>query len=107
MIYSPIDLPNNKCYEYQDTTILRIYDSIDLNQSNSYTDYNTSNHYSTYKGSTILESTPLCIDHNDLSHSFYYRNDLSHIFIIFSFITFIIIFLPFRLLIRFYRKGKY
>lgn len=107
MEYSPIELPNNKCYEYQDTTILRIYDSIVLNQNNSYTDYNTSNHYSKKTGTIFLESEPMCLDHNVLSDSFYYRNDLAHILFIFLVFCFVIIYLPFRLLTRFYKRGRY
>lgn len=107
MIYSPISLENNnKCYEYQDTIILRIYDSINLNQENTYTDYNTQNHYSSKSGSIFLESTPVCISHNDLSDEFYYRNDLSHILIIFLILCLFIIYLPFKIITRFYRRGK-
>lgn len=108
MIYSPISLDqNNLCYENQDTVILRIYDSINLDSNNTYTDYNTSNHYSSKTGTIYLTETPNCINHDQLSDSFYYRNDLSHILLIFSVFFFFIIYIPFRLIFRFYRRGRY
>lgn len=107
MIYSPISLENNnKCYEYQDTTILRVYDTINLNEDNNYTDYNTSNHYSSIKGTQYLMSIPICINHEDLTHEFYYRNDFSHILVIFFIMFFVIFFIPFKIIMRFYRKGR-
>lgn len=106
MEYSPIELPNNKCYEYQNTDILRIYDSIVLNQEVTYTDYNTANHYSKISGKVTLDTTPICLDHNIFSDSFYYRNDLAHILIIFVIFCFVIIYCPLRLFLRFYKKGR-
>lgn len=107
MIYSPISLDNNnKCYEYQNTDILRIYDTINLDTANTYTDYNTANHYSSVKGTTYLTTTPVCINHEDLTHDFYYRNDISHILVIFFIMCILIFYIPFKILQRFYRKGR-
>lgn len=107
MIYSPISLENNNmCFEYQDSVILRVYDTINLNDYNNYTDYNTSNHYSSYRGKVYLTETPVCINHDDLTHDFYYRNDLSHILIIFFILSFFIFYIPYKLIMRFYRKGR-
>lgn len=106
MIYSPISLENNtKCYEYQDTNILRIYDSINIDSDNSFTDYNTGNHYTAKTGNIYLTTQPQCIDHNKLSDEFYYRNDLAHILIIFLILFIFIFYLPFRVITRFYRRG--
>lgn len=107
MIYSPISLENNnKCYEYQDTVILRIYDSINLDQQNTYTDYNTGNHYSSKTGTIFLTSEPVCIDHNDLSNEFYYRNDLTHILVCFLIMSIFIFYIPIKIFLRFYKKGS-
>ena len=107
MFYSPISLENNnKCYEFQDTNILRIYDTINLNQNNNFTDYNTSNHYMSKQGSEFLEIEPTCLNHDLFSHDFYYRNDLSHILIIFIIMCIFIFYIPFKVIQRFYRKGR-
>ena len=104
--YSPIDLPNNKCYEYQDTYILRIYDSININQENNFTDYNTANHYQSKSGSIFLENEPVCMSHEYLSHELYYRNDLSHILVIFLILAIFIIYLPIKIFSKFFKKGR-
>lgn len=107
MIYSPISLDNNnKCYEFIDTTILRIYDDTTLNTTITYIDYNTSNHYTSKTGQTILTAQPVCISHDDLTDDFYYRNDLSHILVIFLILCIFIFYIPYKIFIRFYRKGR-
>lgn len=106
MIYSPVAIDNNKCFEYQDTVILRVYDTININQVNNYTDYNTGNHYSSKKGSVLLTDSPVCINHEDLTTDFYYRNDISHILVVFLIICIFVFYIPYKIFLRFYRKGR-
>lgn len=106
MLYVPIDNFNNVCVEKLNTDIIRVYDSVNINQENNYTDYNTSNHYNSYTSSIVLTSQPTCINSDELTNDIYYRNDLSHILVIFFIMAFIIFYIPYKLIMRFYRKGR-
>ena len=107
MIYVPTDLNNNNfCYTFVNTDILREYKTINLNQENNYTDFNTGNHYSSFNSKEYLSIQPSCIDHNSLTNDFYYRNDFSHILVIFIIMLFIIFYIPYKIILRFYRKGR-
>ena len=106
MIYVPTSLENNNyCYTMLNTDIIREYKTTNINQDNDFTDYNTANHYSSYDGKEYLVTQPSCINQDDLTNEFYYRNDISHILIIFMILSFIIIYIPLRLLFRFYKRG--
>lgn len=105
MIYVP-DLDSSKCYEQLDTVIIRKWETTNLNQENNYTDYNTSNHYMSKKGSSLLQTAPSCIYNEDLTSDFYYRNDLSHIFIIFLVLVLFIVYLPYKIISRFYGRAR-
>ena len=107
MIYVPTSLDNNTyCYTFIDTNIIREYKSIQIDSLNDYTDYNTSNHYNSYSNKEYLTIQPSCIDHNSLTNNFYYRNDFSHILVIFAIMSIIIFYLPYKIIMRFYRKGR-
>lgn len=108
MIYVPttIDNNNNYCYTFIDTNIIREYKTTNLNSLNDYTDYNTSNHYNSYSSQEYLTSNPTCINHNSLTNNFYYRNDFSHILVIFAIMFMVIFYLPYKIIMRFYRKGR-
>lgn len=107
MIYVPTDLNNNNyCYILIDTNIIREYHSININQDNDYIDFNSSNHYNSYSSSQYLTTQPSCISHDNLTNDFYYRNDLSHILVIFLIMSIFIFYIPFKIIMRFYRKGR-
>ena len=106
MLYVPIDSFNNVCVEKLNTDIIRVYDSVNINQENNYTDYNSTNHYASYKSSIILTSNPNCVSSEHLTNDIYYRNDLSHILVIFFIMSIFIFYIPFKLIMRFYRKGR-
>lgn len=107
MIYVPTNLENNNyCYTFIDTNIIREYKSTQINSLNDYTDYNTGNHYTSYSSSELMTIQPSCIDHNSLTNDFYYRNDFSHILVIFFIMLIIIFYLPYKIIMRFYRKGR-
>lgn len=107
MIYVPTNLSdNNYCYEFIDTNIIREYETINLNQENNYTDYNTANHYSSYSSKEYITKQPNCLDHNSLTNNFYYRNDFSHILVIFFIMSIVIFYIPYKIILRFYRKGR-
>lgn len=106
MIYVPIENLDNVCIEKIDTNILRYYHTTQVGHDNSYTDYNSSNHYSTYDSTIYLTTSPNCIDSDKLTNDIYYRNDLAHILIIFIILSFIIFYIPYKIFMRFYRKGR-
>lgn len=107
MIYVPTDLNNNNyCYVLIDTNIIREYKTITLNQDNDYTDFNTGNHYNSFSSKEYITTQPICVDHNSLTNNFYYRNDFSHILVIFFIMSIFIFYLPYKLILRFYRKGR-
>lgn len=107
MIYVPTSLENNDyCYTFIDTNIIREYKSTNINSLNDYTDFNTGNHYNSYSSQELLNTSPNCIDHNFLTNNFYYRNDFAHILIIFAIMFFVIFYLPYKIIMRFYRKGR-
>lgn len=105
MIYVP-NYDNTHCYVFQDTVILREYVTTNVGQENNFIDYNTSNHYTSIKGTHYLDRVPACINEADLTSDFYYRNDLSHILIIFLILFIFIIYLPWKLIMRFYGRGR-
>ena len=107
MIYVPTSLNNNTyCYTFIDTNIIREYKSTQINSLNDYTDYNTGNHYNSYSSQEYITIQPSCIDHKDLTNDFYYRNDFSHILVIFFIMSIIIFYIPYKIIMRFYRKGR-
>lgn len=107
MIYVPTNLENNNfCYSLINTDIIREYKTTNLNQENEYIDYNSGNHYSSYSSKEYLTIQPSCIDHNSLTNDFYYRNDFSHILVIFIIMSFVIFYIPYKIILRFYRKGR-
>ena len=105
MIYVP-NLDNNSCYVFQDTMILREYKTTNINSDNQYVDYNTANHYTSISGTEYLTSVPSCINEQDLTSDFYYRNDLSHILVIFFIMFIFIIYIPMKIIFRFYGRGR-
>lgn len=107
MIYVPIEnISSNTCVEVLDTNILRYYHTTLVDHDNDYTDYNSSNHYSSYSSSIYLTSQPQCINYEDLTNQVYYRNDLSHILVCFFIMAIVIFYIPYKLFMRFYRKGR-
>lgn len=107
MIYVPLnEINSNTCVEILDTNILRYYHTTSLNANNDYTDFNSSNHYSSYSSTIYLSSQPSCVNYEDLTNQVYYRNDLSHILVIFFIMAIVIFYIPYKLFMRFYRKGR-
>ena len=107
MIYVPLDSINNStCVVVEDTNIIRYYHTTQVNSDNIYTDYNTSNHYSSYTSTEYLTQAPHCIATEDLTNDIYYRNDLSHILVCFFIMAIVIFYIPYKIFMRFYRKGR-
>lgn len=87
MIYLPDEVTSNMCAYVYDKDIIRVYDTRPTyNTIINYTDYFINSNYLTRTGSTSFGSyTTLnynCIDYNNFTTSYLYRNDLDKILII-------------------------
>lgn len=92
MIYIP-ELPNeNNCVVWYDSNTLRVYDSIPTtNSSIKFTDYYVNSHYVSNESTELFGDTVIlnCINKDNFTSEFWYRNDFADICIIFSCILFI------------------
>lgn len=108
MIFVPEDTTYNKCYVVQSEGVIRGYDRTPLNNTNyNYRDYYINSNYIYRDGSgtwSQYSALPVCLDSDLISNNFYYRNDFDSILIIFIILFFFVIFLPFKLFQRFFRR---
>lgn len=108
MIY----VPNNEysCYVIYDSETIRAYKTIpEYEKQIDYVDYYVNSHYMSNDGLetfTISSTLPNCIDKSKITSEFYYRNDFTDILIIFVLMAFICLYLPFKLVFRFFKKGN-
>ena len=110
MIYVPSDSTYNKCYVVQSEGVIRGYDRTPSNNSNyNYRDYYINSNYiyrDGYGSWNQYSTLPICLDSNNLTNEFYYRNDFSSICIIFMTLFFFVFFIPFKIFGRFFRRLK-
>lgn len=104
MIYVP-NFDSTKCYENIDNITIREYDSTNVDSFSNVIDYNTGNHYIERHYTTLVDHNVNCIDNNILTDNIYYRNDFAHIFIVFILLFFVIVYFPYKLITRFYKRG--
>lgn len=106
MIYVPqLDYA---CYEVRDKDTIRAYNvTPSYGTSYNYKDFYINSNYLTKEGQgqwSNYSTLPSCISQADLTDNIYYRNDFDKIAIIFLLMFFIVIFLPFKLFQRFFRR---
>lgn len=91
MIYVPDDLSYSACYTFYDSDTIRVYESNpELGSIINYEDIFINSHYLVNKGTEIIEEVPSCINSNQITSFWSYRNDLADILICISvFILFI------------------
>lgn len=104
MIYVP-NLDNTKCYENVDNITIRLYENTTIDSTTNVIDYNTGNHYIEKHYTTLVDHNVSCIDSSNLTSNIYYRNDFAHIFIVFILLVFVIVYFPFKLITRFFKRG--
>lgn len=109
MIYVP-DLEEYKCVVVRNEEVIRAYREMPVNNSNiSYRDYYYNSNYlfndgvQSFTGYTTL---PTCLDNSNLSSDVYYRNDFDKILVIFIILCFFCFYIPLKVVIRFFKKGK-
>lgn len=109
MIYIPnYDPILNPCAIVLNENTIRVYNELPLsNTSVLYTDYYFNSSYISKPGIeeiTIDTDIIQCITNDNITTDLYYRNDIDGILITFIIYTFIMIYIPFKLFSRFFRK---
>lgn len=105
MIYVP-DIEHFECFTMHDGYI-RGYGGISSVPSTvAYTDFLYNNNYYTRTGQEELTEYPSCISSDQLTTDYMYRVDIDKILIIFVIITFIIVYLPIKLIFHLLNRRR-
>lgn len=106
-IYVP-DLSSYKCVYMYQNNVLRAYKQIpSYNTEIDYTDFFIENHYLYRDGTQSFSSystLPNCLSSSVLTNDFYYRTDFADICIIFLIFSIFILYLPIKVIFRFFRR---
>lgn len=88
------------CYTvYNQDTIRAYHVSPNEYTSVEYTDYFVNSHYLSKDGLQTFSSTiPVCLDSSNLTTDFFYRFDIVDIIILAIFLSFIFVYIPFKLI---------
>ena len=116
-VYVPADnISDYKCYEFIDRHTIRAYlDTPTYNSNIRFQDiYLDMEYYMTGVGTTWFwwnsESShanlPSCIQNSRLTNEVYYRNDFDKSLIIFVILAIICLYLPFRLFMKLFKRGR-
>ncbi len=97
---------NSNCVSVLNNYTARVYrsDTPDSNGFYDYTDYALDNHYISFTGTELLESSPTCYPTDMLTHSVLDRTDFADIFVI-GVGLFLITFLLFYKLLSYLFRG--
>lgn len=109
MIYVP-DLENYECFVVQSEGVIRAYEEVPkTNQTINYRDYYINSSY-IYRDSSQsfsqYSSLPTCISSVSLTNDYQYRIDYPDILIIFVVYCFFGLYLPFKILMKLFKKGS-
>lgn len=109
-IYVPNDSTYNKCYVVQSEGVIRGYDRIPSNNTSyNYRDYYIRSDYIYRDGSgtwSQYTTLPVCLPSSEITNDFYYRTDFWSVCIILMTMFFFVIYLPWVLFKRFFRRLK-
>ena len=98
------------CYVVYDKDTIRAYHQQPTYDTNiDYTDYFINSHYLERNGVSNFNqyyTLPTCIDKSLLTTDYHYRNDYYSSLIIFIIFAIICFYVPIRILLRFFKKGK-
>lgn len=110
MIYVP-DITTYKCFVVRNDSTLRAYKQIpQYNTDVEYRDYFYTANYLYQDGVQSFgsySSLPVCLDSSVLTTDYQYRNDYADILIIFIIYVFICVYLPIKIIMKLFKKGKY
>lgn len=106
-IYVP-DLSSYKCIYMYQNNVLRAYKSIPKNNTDvDYTDFFIENHYLYREGKQTFSNystLPNCFPNDVLTNDFYYRTDFADILLIFFIFAICILYVPIKVVFRFFRR---
>lgn len=106
-IYLPTYTSQN-CIVVRDKDTIRVYDTQPQYNTNvNYTDYYINSHYLTNTGVANYgnySSLPVCRNQNEFTKEVFYRNDFDSILIIFTIMSFFIILIPTRIIMRLFKR---
>lgn len=105
MIYIPDLQDNYICYSFINSDTIRAYKTINLNDNNDYIDIYINSHYLASNGVESLTIQPNCIDSQNLTNDWKYRNDLSDILIITFFGLLFFFGIPLLLLKKLFKRS--
>lgn len=109
MIYVP-EKENYKCFVVQNEQIIRAYKSIPRNNSTiEYRDYYLQSNYIYKDGQQTFNqytTLPICLEENSVTSDYFYRNDFDSILVIFAIMVLFIIYLPLKIVFRFFRRLR-
>lgn len=107
MIYVPDT--NYACYVVINSDTIRAYSQIPrVNTTSSYRDYYLNSNYIYQDGTQTwgnYSTLPVCLNKNNITNDFYYRNDFDSILIIFVVIVIFGILLPLKIFSKIFKKG--
>lgn len=108
-IYLPIEITSNQCPIVYDKDTIRVFEEIPTeNTTINYTDYYINSNYLTKSGSyNFSTEIPTCINYENFTTAYYYRNDFDRILIIFFIILFIVYFIFGKILHSFFIGFKH
>lgn len=102
-IYLPKTINDNQCATVIDKDTIRVYEEKPvLNSDINYTDYYINSNYLSKVGHATLEDVPDCLQTENFTTSYYYRNDFHNILIIFFILIFIVYFIFSKILHAFF-----
>lgn len=108
MIYVP-DI-NYACYVVQSEGVIRAYEQVPANNITvNYRDYYINSDYiyrDSYQQFSTYTTLPTCLDSNVITDNFYYRTDLDSILFIFSIFALFIVYIPLKVVLRFFRRFQ-
>lgn len=106
-IYIP-DLTNYKCFVVRNDSTIRAYKEIPTYNSDvDYRDYFYNSNYLYQDGVQTFSNystLPICLDNNNLTTDYYYRNDFPSILLMFAIIFYFGIYIPFKIFFRLFRR---
>lgn len=108
MIYIPSE--DYECYVVQSESVLRGYKTIpENNKTIEYRDYYINSNY-IYKDGIVTfnnyTTLPICLSAQSISTDFKYRNDYVDILIMFSIYCFFALFIPLKIVMKLFKKGR-
>lgn len=107
-IFLPVVVTSNNCAYINNNDVIRVYDFRGYNTYVTYTDYYINNHYITNTGTSYIGNNfnYNCINESRFTTDIYYRNDIVQVLIYVLILTFVMVYIPFKILGRFFKRWR-